>query len=135
MDRDARSLPPDAQAELRRRAVRLVGQGRSISEVAGLVGVARETVGHGVARHQAGGPAALDRRGGHTKLTDAQQQMVAALIVSNNPDQLSLPGFLWTRELVAELIMQRLGVRVAPTPPGAICAPGDEPAGADASRL
>jgi transposase len=52
------------------------------------------------------------RRGGHTKLTDAQQQKIARLIVGNNPDQLKLPGFLWTRALVRDLIRQRFSVEV-----------------------
>jgi hypothetical protein len=52
--------------------------------------------------------------GGPTKLTDAQQQQVARLIVGNNPDQLKLPGFLWTRALVRELIAQRFGIESQP---------------------
>ena len=88
-----------------------------MTEVAGLLSVARETVGRWVARHEAGGHAALDprrrgRRGGHTKLTTLQQQKIAGLIVGKNPEQLKLPGFLWTRELVAELIAQQFDVAV-----------------------
>jgi transposase len=102
---------------LRHTAVRLVGEGRSRTEVGGLLGVTRETVGRWVKAHRAGGDRALDarrrgRRGGHTKLTEAQQQKIAALIVGNNPDQLKLPGFLWTRALVRDLICQRFGVEV-----------------------
>jgi len=115
--RDARSRPPDAQAELRRTAVRLVAEGRSQVEVAGLLGVSREAVGNWLAAHRRGGERALDvrrrgRRPGHTKLTEAQQQKIAGLICGKNPDQLKLPGFLWTRALVRDLIAQRFGVEV-----------------------
>jgi transposase len=115
--RDARSLPSDAQAELRRTAVRLVGEGRSKTEVAGLVGVARETVSRWVKAHRQRGDRALDarrrgRRPGHTKLSDAQQLQIARLVAGKNPDQLKLPGFLWTRALVAQLIVRELGVEV-----------------------
>jgi transposase len=115
--RDARSLPSDAQAELRRTAVRLVGEGRSRTEVAALLSVTRETVGRWVKAHRAGGDRALDarrrgRRPGHTKLTDAQQCKIAALVAGKNPDQLKLPGFLWTRALVRDLIGRELGVEV-----------------------
>jgi len=115
--RDARSLPSDAQAELRRTAVRLVGEGRSQVEVAGLLGVSRDAVGNWVAAYRRGGDRALDvrrrgRRPGHTKLTAVQQQKIAGLICGKNPDQLSLPGFLWTRALVCDLIAQRLGIEV-----------------------
>jgi transposase len=116
--RDARSLPTEAQAELRRTAVRLVGEGRSRTEVAGLLSVTRETVGRWVKAHRAGGERALEarrrgRRPGHTKLTDAQQLRIAKLVAGKNPDQLKLPGFLWTRALVAQLIDRELGVEVS----------------------
>ena len=116
--RDARSLPSEAQAELRRSAVRLVGEGRSRTEVAGLLSVTRETVGRWVKAHRAGGERALDarrrgRRPGHTKLTDAQQLRIAKLVAGKNPDQLKLPGFLWTRALVAQLIDRELGIEVS----------------------
>jgi transposase len=115
--RDARSLPSDAQVELRRTAVRLVGEGRSKTEVAGLLSVTRETVGRWVKAHRAGGDRALDarrrgRRAGHTKLTDAQQRKIAALVAGKNPDQLALPGFLWTRALVRDLIRQQFAIEV-----------------------
>ena len=97
--------------------MRLVGEGRSRTEVGGLLGVTRETVGRWVKAHRVGGDRALDarrrgRRGGHTKLTEAQQQKIASLVAGKNPDQLKLPGFLWTRALVRELIFQRFEVDV-----------------------
>ncbi len=117
MDRDARSLPQPAQEELRRRAVALVGEGRSQVEVAGLLSVSANAIGNWVRAHRRGGDRALDagrrgRRSGHTKLTDAQQQKIARLIVGNNPDQLKLPGFLWTRALVRDLIAQRFSIEI-----------------------
>jgi len=117
VDRDARSLPQAAQEELRRRAVGLVGEGRSQVEVAGLLGVTRQAVGNWVRAQRRGGEEALaarrrGRRGGHTKLTGAQQQKIARLIVGNNPDQLKLPGFLWTRALVVDLIAQQFSIEV-----------------------
>jgi len=97
--------------------VALVGEGRSQVEVAGLLSVSANAVGNWVRAHRRGGDRALDagrrgRRGGHTKLSDAQQQKIARLIVGHNPDQLKLPGFLWTRALVRDLIRQRCGIEV-----------------------
>jgi transposase len=94
-----------------------VSEGRSKTEVAGVLSVTRETVGRWVKAHRAGGDRALDarrrgRRAGHTKLTQAEQQKIAALVTGKNPDQLKLPGFLWTRALVSGLIAQRLGIEV-----------------------
>lgn len=81
------------------------------------MGVARETVSRWVKAHRQRGDRALDarrrgRRPGHTKLTDAQQLQIATLVAGRNPDQLKLPGFLWTRALVAELILRELGIEV-----------------------
>jgi transposase len=97
--------------------VRLVGEGRSKTEVAGLLGVSREAVSRWLSAHRAGGDRALDagrrgRRPGHTKLTEAEQGKLAALVAGKNPDQLKLPGFLWMRALVRDLIRRELGVEV-----------------------
>ena len=117
MKRDARSLPQIAQEELRRTAIRLVEEGATQEQAASVVGVRRQAVGRWVKAHRAGGDQALaarrrGRRGGHTKLTEAQQLKIAGLVAGKNPDQLSLPGFLWTRALVALLIEQTFDLRV-----------------------
>ena len=53
------------------------------------------------------------RPGEKTALTPSQQALIAKAIREKNPDQLKLPGFLWTRALVCELIDRRFGIRVA----------------------
>jgi transposase len=111
-------LPQAAQEELRRRAVALVGEGHSQGEVARLLDVSRQSVNEWVAVHRAGGDRALAarkrgrRQGEKTVLAPWQQAQVAKAIREKNPDQLRLPGFLWTRALVCELIDRRFGVRV-----------------------
>lgn len=117
MDRDARSLPQAAQEELRRRALKLVSEGRSQVEVAQIVGVRRQAVGRWVKAHRERGDRALSarrrgRRSGHTKLSVPRQQRIARLIWGKNPDQLKLPGFLWTRALVRDLIRREFDVEV-----------------------
>lgn len=111
-------MPQAAQEELRRRAVALVGEGRSQGEVAGLLDVSRQSVNEWVAAHRAGGDEALSARkrgrrfGEKTTLVPWQQAQIAKAIRDKNPDQLRLPGFLWTRGLVCELIELRFGIRV-----------------------
>jgi transposase len=117
--RDARSLPQAAQEELRRCAVKLVCEGRSQVEVAGIVGVRRQAVGRWMKAHRGGGEEALAagkrgrRQGEKTVLSPSQQARIAKAIRAKNPDQLRLPGFLWTRALVCELIERYYGIRVA----------------------
>ena len=125
VDRDARSLPQAAQEELRRRAVTLVRAGKTQVEVAGLLGITRQAVGNWVKAHRRGGEQALAagkrgrRRGEQTALAPWQQAQIAKAIRERNPDQLRLPGFLWTRALVCELIEQRYGIRIAEKTAGA----------------
>ncbi|MGH2429374.1 MAG: IS630 family transposase [Candidatus Limnocylindria bacterium] len=117
--RDARSLPQAAQEELRRRAVTLVGAGRTQVAVAALLDVSRQAVGRWLGAHRTGGAEALRarrrgrRRGQQMVLSARQQAQIARTIVDKHPDQLRLPGFLWTRELVAELIERRCGPRLS----------------------
>ena len=104
--------------ELRRTAVRLVAEGRSKAEVARVLSVSRETVSRWVKAQRAGGDRALDarrrgRRPGHTKLSQAEQRTIAGLVAGRNPDQLKLPGFLWTRALVRDLIAREVGVELS----------------------
>jgi transposase len=117
--REARRLPQAAQEELRRRAVVLVGEGRSQGEVARLLEVSRQSVNEWVAAYRVGGERALAagkrgrRPGEQTALSVRQQAQIAKAVRDKNPDQLRLPGFLWTRALVCELIERRFGIRVS----------------------
>jgi transposase len=112
-------LPQAAQEELRRRAVALVAEGRSQTEVAALLDVSRQSVNEWVRAYRQGGEQALTaskrgrRRGEQTALAPWQQARIAKAVREKNPDQLKLPGFLWTRALVCELIERRFGIRIA----------------------
>jgi transposase len=88
-------------------------------------GVHPNAVNRWIKRYREGGWAGLSARrrgrraGEQAALTELQQQEVVALVRETTPDQLGLPGFLWTREAVAELIAHRYGVRLARTTMGA----------------
>jgi transposase len=112
-------LSPSAQEEIRRRAVALCVEGRSQSEVARLLDVSRQSVNEWMAAYRVNGEAALAARrrgrkdGEKTALTAWQQAQIAKAIRDKNPDQLRLPGFLWTRALVCDLVEHRFGVRIS----------------------
>jgi len=115
--KDARSLSPDAQEDLRRRAVEAVRRGMSKSEAARVFGVSRQSVVAWTDAWRRGGDAALAarRRGrppGGT-LTRAEEARIARLVVDRHPNQLKLPFWLWTRAAVGELIERRCGVSLS----------------------
>lgn len=111
--KDARSLPAVAQADLRRKAVAAVRDGKTQVEVARLFGVTRQSVAKWVQRHEEGGATALKAkrrgrpRGGSLEPWQAAQ--IVRTIEDRVPEQLKLPYFLWTREAVKELIAIRTG--------------------------
>ena len=123
-DEDTRSLPAAAQAALRNRAVRAVLGGMTQAQAARVFGVHPNAVNRWIRRYREGGWVGLSARrrgrraGEQAALTETQQQEVIALVREATPDHLGLPGFLWTREAVAELIGQRYGLLLARTTVG-----------------
>jgi transposase len=115
--RDARSLPPVAQEDLRQKVLGAVLDGRKQVEVAELFGVTRQAVGKWVKKYREGGKRALRAKkrgrakGGSLKPWQAAQ--IAKAVVDHYPEQLKLSFFLWTREAVAELIEQRYGIQLS----------------------
>ena len=82
MQRDARSLPPETQAELRRLALEWTRAGRKQASVAELLGVSEKTVSRWV-RHAASGAATQSRgrRPGHGALNEEASATIRAAIV------------------------------------------------------
>jgi transposase len=116
-EQDARSLSQDAQEALRMQGVRLVvDAGWTQVAVAEALGVNERVVGRWVKRYREGGYAGLAKRprgrkpGEHKALTRAQQDRVVQSIIRSGPDQLRLPGRLWTRASVQALIAREAGV-------------------------
>ena len=112
-------MPGPAQAALRNRAVRAVLGGMTQAQAARVFWVHPNAVNRWIKRYRQGGWAGLSeqrrgrRAGEQAALSKTQQQEVVALVREATPDQLGLPGFLWTREAVAELIARRYSVRLA----------------------
>jgi transposase len=116
---DVRSLGQDAQEALRVRGVRLVvEEGWTHVQVAEALGVHDRAVARWMKRFRKGGWRALikqrrGRRAGEQQaLSAAQQSRIAALIAGQCPDQLRIPGLLWTRSTVQALIEGETGVRL-----------------------
>jgi transposase len=116
---DLRSLSPEAQAAIRERAVTAVIGGQSHREVARTLGIERAVVSKWMRWWRDGGLEGLKNRrrgrlaGEQQALQPWRQGVIVKLIKEKNPSQLKLPGFLWTRDAVMELIDQRFGIRLA----------------------
>lgn len=114
---DARTLPPTAQEDLRRKAIAARRAGQSVTAVAGLFGVSRQAVYNWQARHAAGGAAGLAaRKRGKPpapKLSSRQAARIRRMIRNRHPEQLLLPFALWTREAVQQLMARQCGVAVS----------------------
>jgi len=118
MANDARSLSPDAQETLRRKAVAAVRAGMSQVDAAKVFGVTRHAVGKWMTTFRAGGEAALaakpqGRPKGQVRLKGKQAAAISNVIRDRVPDQLKLPFALWTREAVRTLVRRKLGVKMS----------------------
>lgn len=114
---DARSLPAEAQEDLRRRVVEAVQKGLAQTEAARVFGVARGTVSRWMGLVERVGRRALKaRRRGRppvSRLAPQQTATTVRCIISGCPDQLSLPFALWTREAVQELLSRKFDLQVS----------------------
>jgi transposase len=113
---DARQLSDEVLEALRLRAVRGCELGYTESQVADLLGVARETVcrwwsayaDHGLAglpQERSGRPVGSGRT-----LTEEQAKHLQQLLDSKAPEELGIASPLWTRRAVRDLIAQEFGI-------------------------
>jgi transposase len=115
---DMRSLSRDARHERRVQVIRLRKSGLGYEAIAAQTGLSKTGVFDICKRHEAGGAKALrDAVGGRKVgefrvLTAEQERQVQQLIRDKTPDQIKLPYALWSRAAVAELIVDRFGIRV-----------------------
>ena len=126
---DTRRLPRVAVEAIRKRVVAAVQGGMAQKDAAKLFGVTTTSVRLWMRAFRENGEKGLDNKrlgrpkGG--KLTDRQAQGIRKSIVGGCPDQLGMPGFLWTRELVSQLIEKRYGLCLSRWTVGRLCAHGD----------
>jgi len=113
---DARQLSDEVLEALRLRALRGCEMGFTETDVAGLLGVARETVSRWQSAYRSEGVAALpgERTGrpvgsGRT-LSDEQAVHLQGLVDENSPEDLGIAAPLWSRRAVRDLIAKEYGI-------------------------
>jgi transposase len=115
-DNDGRKLDHRTLEVLRVRAVEQVRAGAHPEDVALTLGLHRKTVYGWLAKYREGGTDALRAKpvpGRPPKLASRQIARLYALIVGQDPRQLSFAFALWTREMVREVIRREFGVALS----------------------
>lgn len=116
---DMRLLSRDARHERRVQVIRLRKAGHTYDEIAQQTGLSRTGVFDICKRHEAAGAKALrdapnGRKTGDGRLLTAEQEaLIRKLIADKTPDQLKMVYALWTRQAVAELVLDRFGIKLA----------------------
>ena len=114
--RDARRLSPAAQEDLRRRAVAAVEAGFTQAAVSTVLGVSPQAVSRWVNAFAGKGNQALragkrGRRPGEQKALDPRQEArLRRAVIGKYPDQVALPGMVWTRPQVRDLVRRWFGI-------------------------
>jgi transposase len=113
---DARKLDHATLEALRIRAVRSVHDGESPEDVARTLRVTPRTMYRWLALYRRGGWNALKAKplaGRPPKLNGGMLRWLYKTVTQKNPLQLRFQFALWTREMVAELIERKYGIRLA----------------------
>jgi transposase len=125
MSLDGRSLPRQTQEYIRRTAVERVRDGEKPSEVIKSFGLCRTTIYRWLRQEAEGGEDALRSRkatGRPPVLTDRQKQQVVRWVVGKDPRQYGFDFGLWTRQIVAALILERFDIELSVTTVGRLLA-------------
>lgn len=113
---DARSLSSDEKQQLRKRAARLRRSGKSLKEVADLLGVHQGTVsrwcsayereGFEAIRAKSKGPGKRLKR----KVTPHRERKIVETLVEHLPSDYKLPEKLWTTDTVMSMIDRKFRI-------------------------
>jgi transposase len=115
----ARRLSPVSQEDLRRRVVAAVEAGQAQAVVAETFGVGLRSVSRWVNTFRRNGSQGLKarkrgRRPNEQKALDARQQArLRRAVLGKYPDQWALPGLVWTRGQVGELVKRWFGISLS----------------------
>lgn len=114
---DARFLDPVMQQNLRRNAVELYLNKVNPTDISKQLCVSRQSVYNWIKSYSEKGDKGLKSRNRGrpkgTQLKPWQCAQIVCLIKNYNPDELSMPFFLWTRDSVALLIFNKFRIRLS----------------------
>jgi transposase len=122
---DARKLDHATLEALRIRGVQSVQDGESPEAVARTLRIASRTIYSWLAQYRRGGWGALKAKplaGRPPKLDDKKLKWIYNAVAQKNPLQFRFQFALWTRDMVATLIKQKYGIRLAANSVGRLLA-------------
>jgi transposase len=114
---DARFLHPVMQRDIRQKTVEMFLSGFSKVDISTQLCVSRQSVYKWLKAYEEDGEdgISIDKRGRPkgTQIKPWQSAQIVYLIKKHNPDELSLPFFLWTRESVGLLILKKFSIKLS----------------------
>jgi Transposase and inactivated derivatives len=115
---NAKRLSPNAQYEIRKSIIRLIKQGKRKKEVAEILDVSLRHVQNTQKAYEGEGIAGIKpkqrgrKQGEKRVLTPEQEREIQRAIVDKNPEQLRLPGCMWTRSNIRDYIGRKYKIDI-----------------------
>ena len=112
-DTDHRKSSPATVYELKKVALKLRKNNKTVKEIAEITGLSDQTVRNLFRQYDESGLSSIKpktrgrKKGEKRHLTPKQEKEIFSILVDENPDQLKLKGCLWTRDNVRELIQRK----------------------------
>ena len=109
---DGRALDHHTLEVLRMQAIKAVGRGQSVKEVAAAYGLNTRTIYHWLSQFASGGQKALHAKpipGRPAKVSAEEMRWIARAVRDECPQQFKLPYGLWTLSLIGKLIERQFG--------------------------
>jgi len=111
-------LSPEQQYQIRKSIVRLLKQGKSNNEVAAILDVSERHIRNVKKIYAEQGVAGIKpkkrgrRKGEKKTLNPKQEWEIRQIIVDHCPEQMKMPGCMWTRENIRDLIKRNYKIEM-----------------------